>query len=86
MKMDMEMFKLDLILVPLSLCISACYHAYIWQSYNAKEPVTSIAITLGRRITWLQDIVKVSMMMMMHYILEYFRGICVLNFGSFHTL
>ncbi|KAJ0979196.1 hypothetical protein J5N97_014670 [Dioscorea zingiberensis] len=56
--MDLEKFKLDLTLVPLSICLTAGYHAYIWQSYNAKQPVTAIGVTMKRRITWLQDIVQ----------------------------
>nr|CAD1833093.1 unnamed protein product [Ananas comosus var. bracteatus] len=56
--MDLSKYPLDIILVPLSLCLTACYHGYIWQSSKAQNTTTSIGITMKRRARWVQSILQ----------------------------
>ncbi|WOL12559.1 hypothetical protein Cni_G21326 [Canna indica] len=56
--MDLSMYPLDLILVPLSLLLTASYHTYIWFSSKAKQPATTIGLAIAKRGTWAQSIIQ----------------------------
>ncbi|RWW24063.1 hypothetical protein GW17_00011662 [Ensete ventricosum] len=56
--MDLSRYPLDLVLVPLSLLLTAGYHTYIWFGSKAKQPATTTTIrfTMSKRETWLRGI------------------------------
>ncbi|CAD5196195.1 unnamed protein product [Musa acuminata subsp. malaccensis] len=56
--MDLCRYPLDLILVPLSLLLTAGYHTYIWFGSKAKQPATTIGYTMSKRETWLQGVIQ----------------------------
>ncbi|XP_072975132.1 uncharacterized protein [Typha angustifolia] len=51
-------YPLDITLVPLSLFLTAGYHAYLWQRSKAKHPATTIGITIKRRTKWIRTILQ----------------------------
>ncbi|XP_008782672.1 uncharacterized protein LOC103702144 [Phoenix dactylifera] len=55
--MDLSRYPLDLILMPLSICLTAGYHAYLWHASNAKNPVSNVGLSMKRRKAWAQTIV-----------------------------
>nr|XP_010921163.1 uncharacterized protein LOC105044834 [Elaeis guineensis] len=55
--MDSSRCPLDLILVPLSICLTVGYHAYLWHASNAKNPVTNVGVSMKIRKIWAQTIV-----------------------------
>lgn len=58
--MDSSRYPLDLILVPLSICLTVGYHACLWHASNAENSVTNIGVGMKMRKTWAQTIVDVS--------------------------
>ncbi|OAY79980.1 hypothetical protein ACMD2_04931 [Ananas comosus] len=68
--MDLSKYPLDIILVPLSFCLTACYHGYIWQSSKAQNTTTSIGITMKRRARWVQSILQSLRNLLMSTILS----------------
>lgn len=53
-------YILDLILVPLSISLTAGYHAYVYRSFSAgrRRPLAAIKVAVLRR-EWFSTVVKV---------------------------
>uniref|UniRef100_A0A1D1YYF1 Protein MON2 n=1 Tax=Anthurium amnicola TaxID=1678845 RepID=A0A1D1YYF1_9ARAE len=58
-KMDMSKYSMDLALVPLSLCLTAGYHAYVYRCFTTESHhhVASARISMLHR-KWFQTVVK----------------------------